>query len=428
MIITKNWKISSLKPVKISTASYYIFNIILACTLLNLNGFFYMAFGVGQVFSPIIYFSMLVIIFLLFISKEKLELNALQKLFLFSLVSFIILSSILYFFYNQNFSASQAVLLFAYFSSALLFYCSSVLFNRFGVNEFRNIENFLIVFMIINISMVPLSFFYRSHLINPPLEVARGFGMFANANEAGIFCCYSICYFLYKLRVSNRKIFFSILILLSWFSAVLTFSKSSIIVGTFTIILYLIFFNSKKSIFFIAILLPFFFNFDFLMLGNLLDGFGLSNVQQRRITQTAEIILSGEVNSDTTSARSILWQKGIDSIASHPFGIGIGELHHFKDFSNDFGEPQGVHNFFLMVFGEAGFLVFSLFVFFLMLVFALSFYRFYFRRLMGAYLTFSIFFVFFVDSIVGHNVLLVKFNIIFIALALRYFYFDAVKN
>lgn len=387
-----------------------------------------MAFGVGQIFSPIVYFSMLVIIFLLFIGKEKLKLNILQKLFLFSLVSFAFLSSIMYFVYNEDFSGSQAVLLFAYLSSALLFYCTSVLFNRFGLIEFRNVEFFITVFMIVNVAMIPLSFFYRSYLVNPPLEVARGFGMFANANEAGIFCCYSICYFLYKLRVGNRKLFFSILILLSWLSAVLTFSKSSIIIATSLIVLYFIFFHVKKSLLLIAISLPFFINFDVLMLDDLLDGVGLSNVQQRRITQTAEIILSGEVNSDTTSARSILWQKGFDSIAAHPFGVGIGELHHFKDFSNDFGDPQGVHNFFLMVFGEAGFPVFFFIVIFLMLVLSAAFYRFYFTESMGAYLTFSIFFVFFVDSVVSHNVLLIKFNIIFIALALRYFYFDVVKN
>ena len=95
-------------------------------------------------------------------------------------------------------------------------------------------------------------------------------------------------------------------------------------------------------------------------------------LQAGRINEIAEF-LSGEFSNATLGFRNILWPMGIARIRdTFPHGSGFGSFHSLEGgiFATyaphpDFGRGawHGIHNMYLMIAGEAGFLVFALLVF-----------------------------------------------------------------
>ena len=84
----------------------------------------------------------------------------------------------------------------------------------------------------------------------------------------------------------------------------------------------------------------------------------LDTSQQKRITNTLAIA-SGTIDNNTTSKRSELFKHGIKKISARPlFGYGTGAFHQFKDGPYELG----IHNTFLVIFGESGIIPFALFL------------------------------------------------------------------
>lgn len=80
----------------------------------------------------------------------------------------------------------------------------------------------------------------------------------------------------------------------------------------------------------------------------------LNNEQKRRI-QAVETILSGQIDAEVTTGRTDLWLLGIDRALDRlPFGQGLGSYHFLVGGIYEDDVWQGVHNTFLMFWGEAG--------------------------------------------------------------------------
>lgn len=85
--------------------------------------------------------------------------------------------------------------------------------------------------------------------------------------------------------------------------------------------------------------------------------------QQDRVRQIETLLTSGKLNSEITTSRSDAFDDGVDQIAEHTFiGNGFGSFRQLKNASERVGEKLGIHNSFLLVLGEAGVLVFFLYI------------------------------------------------------------------
>ena len=78
-------------------------------------------------------------------------------------------------------------------------------------------------------------------------------------------------------------------------------------------------------------------------------------------------LLEGTIDSHTTSYRIDLWNSAIPIIADHfPHGTGLGTFYYGGIFSFSYQNEHiywlGVHNMYLMILGEAGFVAFALFI------------------------------------------------------------------
>jgi O-antigen ligase len=94
--------------------------------------------------------------------------------------------------------------------------------------------------------------------------------------------------------------------------------------------------------------------------------FTLIGEQRQRFNEMFSI-LGGEIDTQTTSGRTLVWELGLSKIeASLPWGSGLGSFHWLEGgYRNTLHEWLGIHNTYLMVLGESGLIPFLLFVAFL---------------------------------------------------------------
>jgi O-antigen ligase len=213
--------------------------------------------------------------------------------------------------------------------------------------------------VLLSTSSIPFSPILLQIYKVPPAEIARGFGFFANPNEGGILSVIGLGLLLATQLPGYQKILFYTILLIN---SVLTFSKSAMLLFGLVSIAAFLTSTSKVK-----------FRYSFVILGAFMVAAyvapifydNLDRVQKRRIDQVLAIATQGEINADTTSSRSELWKIGLDKINDNVlFGNGLGQLHHMKGGISSLGVDQGVHNVFLMLWGEAGLFVLIGFIFF----------------------------------------------------------------
>jgi len=80
----------------------------------------------------------------------------------------------------------------------------------------------------------------------------------------------------------------------------------------------------------------------------------LDNSQKARILAIGQI-LGGQIDQQTTTGRTYLWQLAIErAVGIFPLGLGLGSGHHLIDGLLELDVWQGVHNTFLMMWVEGG--------------------------------------------------------------------------
>lgn len=292
-------------------------------------------------------------------------------------------------------------------------YCYFIAYQRSFINP-------LFYMVLLSTCSIPLSPVLLTIYKHPPAEIARGFGFFANPNEGGILSVIGLGLLLAaKLPGYLKVIFYAVLLA----NTVLTFSKSAMLLYGLVSMAAFLTAESKVK-----------FRYSFVILGAFVVAAytapifyeNLDRVQKRRIDQVMAIATEGQINADTTSSRSDLWEIGLARINNNVvFGNGLGQLHHMKGGISALGVDQGVHNVFLMLWGEAGIFVLLGFIFFCLaylINWLISL-----KTMPKEILTITLvsFICLFMDMMSAHNVLNLRMHNLFLGVSLGFFaYFN----
>lgn len=350
-------------------------SIIILC---NLNGLFYMIFGVEAPFSYLILFISLAVIYM---SVFKLGAKI-------SFIPYIVLLLffITYFYFGQlalllDSSAldpeislkdhyrkyiSTIIIITAYFTGYQV-----ILKYKPDFQILRHLAPYFIfttVFVILS-PMIGLSATYE--FAKTGFEGERNIGFFGNPNEAGAFANYTLAILLTLLMSSKNKIIYLLLIIGSIYVTITTFSKAAFLAMVLILIFYLLytFFHFSKTRLktkLITLFLSFFLFFSVSFIINNLDVLikNLSWGQTYRVIAVAEL-LQGKISERSTSERDVLWKHAVSIIPDRiVMGHGLGTFHKLNSGPKRFG----VHNTFLMIIGESGILPFLLFILFLFII------------------------------------------------------------
>ena len=149
-------------------------------------------------------------------------------------------------------------------------------------------------------------------------------------------------------------------IIIAFGALVLTFSKASIIVSLLMCIIHGLRYRRIPLILGpIVIVLGIFLFADAVVHSEL---FELSPNQEQRIVDL-ERLMRGDLDSETTTGRTIIWELGIQRMEEvFPGGAGICKFHELVGGIMEGDVWLGVHNTYLMVLGEAGVLAFLFFL------------------------------------------------------------------
>jgi len=306
--------------------------VVLFLTLLNIPSIVLETQAVG-LSSPISYFTFFLLGVLIVTNKTKFP----------KPILFIAGISSLYFFIGVFQYEDSFIILFIEYVKFLLY-----LFGLFISLRYINQNTIILLLLAGAITILLDSLFFRFNDfkgIGYVSEYGRYSGFYLNPNIASVICM--IGFVLTIIKKDAWKILiipFSVL-------GFLTLSRAFFL-GWFVIISIYLFYNRKhllKSfLFFVAI---------FYFLVTFSEKLKLDSIRLQFLTG----MFSGRIDSKTLNddSRTDQWAKFYDRIIDSPF-IGNGYSSFSKSFIDEKG--QGVHNTFLLIFGESGFLPFLLFL------------------------------------------------------------------
>lgn len=314
----------------------------LSFILINLNGLFALSLGYEGLLSIPYLISLLLILI-----KKKFVVNLDQVLFLSFLIFYLCWSLFIIVVSPENLHENTSVLkgVRTMIGSILTFVWAISYFKDNGINAFQNI---LLLSLVMNLVIIATGLESNYTDLGDKIQGSRHGGIFGNPNELGFFSNFGFLIFL--LHKENSARFYLALVVCPVLSF-LTFSKTSIIVTALLLVL-LIFKRSKKWLFVVLLVLLQFGSSDWT------SSLNLDSEQTRRFNLIGRLI-SGEINAETTSERSVLFSEGMKRIRASSFlGSGFGSFQRLK------GIGLGIHNGYLLILGEGGipvFLVFSIF-------------------------------------------------------------------
>ena len=245
---------------------------------------------------------------------------------------------------------------------------SSAALRRVGVERLLKVILAILAVTCILILATPL---LVDHLYTLPLhlrdvsEIAsfRFIGTFANPNIAGTVGCYTVALALSLLGSGRYGKFSMLALFLSSAAVILTFSRTALL----TLILILLFFlgplglnlrlkQAFRRIWLAAVLI---------VGGVVLLGVNLEHlpVQEKQLHRLMWIFTG---DPDDEPMRFKLWLYGLSQIAESPlFGHGLTRFHAMEgSLICRLDAPCGVHNSYLMLWGEAGIIPLTLFLLF----------------------------------------------------------------
>jgi len=184
----------------------------------------------------------------------------------------------------------------------------------------------------------------------------RSGGLFASPNLAGVHVSFTLALVLFFTLNSKRFFwFFLVCIPLVFYAGFLTFSKATLITQIFIVLLFFAYnftqlFRVKKSVMRRFLLSAFIVLGGFIYFIPQIKEYteNLQYSQLKRLEQTLGL-LSGEINEENTTDRAGLWGQAFELIGANPItGYGTGSFHKLPK------GDLGVHNTYLMVWGEGG--------------------------------------------------------------------------
>lgn len=385
--------------------------------MLNANGLVYMAFGIPQIASVFIYPILISILVLLVTRKKKMIMHPTSIVFVFGLITYVVISIFSSVFVSHSANVTTLNLLLSYLSSVIVFFLFVIGLSSYFPFQLLAYLRILAIILVFACILVPLSLIYRQYLMFPPLEITRGFGLFANPNEAGVVSCFTIALLLFLYR-QTKEIRFIVSIIVPIIGVLASFSKTAIFIMGIIFIAYSVLGKSKYS--FILIVISSITVTSFLINMNVdgLVNIGFTSLQAQRLNQVAEIIFTGQINATTTTSRTLLWEFGFNEFVSSPYiGQGMGMLHKMDYITDALGNPQGVHNMYLMLLGESGTVPIFIILTSLIYGFSSSAVKFFDTQEPKFLFAAMIFLIVIIDGMASHHLLSIKYNIIFLAIA-----------
>jgi O-antigen ligase len=353
------------------------FIIYLIIIILNLNISFDLILAKSS-FSALLYYSSIVCIlisFLISIYKPSFEIK-----FIFGkILRFILFFFILYLIaFVSGLISDNFKYLYIYLpillKSALMLFIFSWLFSYLLVhNQIVNYINWLTIIVLTSVFSIPilkilnieLSYLLYTDLLKD--DIGRASGVFGNANIAAQFCVFGIILVLYNLKNYSRiihKIVLFIFLIIIYYSLYLTFSNTGFLNALIITFFYFIIKSKNKVMLLFKLLIVFLlFQIFFIpFLNNFLEDYYVRNniprIQQEKIDNFINIISLEDSKKVDFSYRDELAEKAWRKIDQSPIiGHGLGS------FSVDISNHQGVHNSYLQIIGETGFLIFIIYLF-----------------------------------------------------------------
>jgi O-antigen ligase len=226
-------------------------------------------------------------------------------------------------------------------------------------DDFLRFIQGVLVIAVASVWLTPLLTPLWTHL--PLAYETRLSGVFANPNEAGFVCAFALAFALF--RPSPNRLLQYALFALAFGGVILSFSKAAVAAALLIIALAML--KSFRSTAVLGALA--------LTLAALLVVPNLSSIaewtadqtliplaqEHRERAQELSAFLSGQFDERVSTGRSKLWDIGWQRITEQfPFGSG---LETFLELEGGLINPltgnwQGVHNVFLLIWGESGFL------------------------------------------------------------------------
>ena len=262
-----------------------------------------------------------------------------------------------------------------YFSLVRTYFFSGVLMTIIAIHIIKSnkelVDNIVKfsrgVLLLASVSVI-LSPYYYPYMQELPSALGdqRFSGFFLNPNEGSLSSVLFLNFILY--RPYEKRMFNLFAIALVIVAIALMLSKTGIILFFASLMLFLLLKRKGMLMLFAVALLTLSLQFLPDTLSNRIGSsdFWLS-LSDRQLTRLDSLygFLQGRLDRHTTTYRIDMWNGAIPIIADHfPHGTGLGTFYYGGNFSyqNENIYRQGVHNMYLMIVGEAGFVAFALFI------------------------------------------------------------------
>lgn len=339
--------------IKRSSFISFVFYFYLVLVGSGINSFLSLKFGLTALLSPLILFLALTIIY----SYRKRVLNSifsfsLVKWFFFAFLSFVVIGGLVALFYGKYDQLGRGL---RYYLPSILIFLAGVLgFSHFL--KYKDLLKILITMrwvLMINILVILFNYLTGSDFFVTK-DNSRISGFLINPNEAGFAANLLLALEILLLRLKGAKL--SWLIIFSCvFVIFIGFSRTAML--TALIIFTYSFVGSlnriKDAVRFALVVITLGFT-GFYFFKDIIN----ENINKRKEKYNQILMLmEGEVNEQTTGSRSVLAELGFSYIKEKPI-LGHG-LHTMIRMEESNG---GVHNQYLLLWGDAGIIALVLFL------------------------------------------------------------------
>ena len=219
------------------------------------------------------------------------------------------------------------------------------------------------ILLLSTVSIVLSPWYYPYMLELQPLQISgeRFSGFLSNPNDASLVAIGFLNFVLY--RPYNKKIVTILTIILATFATYHTLSKTGMVMY-FASFLIFAFWKRKWTIFSILFIFVLSVPHIYIFLSGTSYTLPLDDSRSYRTEKIARFF-SGDISDRNTGDRLTLWYDAIQRIKfDFPHGAGLGTFHRLVDsvYVHSLDDWYGVHNMYLMIFGEAGLVALAVFV------------------------------------------------------------------
>lgn len=401
--------------------AHYIFLLLSAIIFCNLNGVAYLFMNRVAPFSYVILGCLLALVVYLG-SFQVSRLNTPEKLIIAFFFTFLLLGSIASLFYKL-YDRPYIQLVTSYFSSILIIYVyyKYILYCMYSEKgDVKVALNWITFFLFVSCVFILVADITGFQEFGQYQKGgSRNAGLFANPNEAGVQANLALVFSVNIWMKQKNKfvlVLLSLVLLLELYCVFLTFSVNAMITSVVLIVTFLLLYLVKnkrelsgkirKNIYIggiIILSLSVYFGQDLYEKYEkdlMQEPEGIEEYTTRLRTERVErfiTLFSGDITERTVASRLPLFDAGLELIYMNPiYGYGLGVFQSLP------GYGLGVHNTFLMIWGEAGIIPLILF---LLLLISIGIKAFSLKEFNFNYIGMGILFIFIMGSLATHNVL-----------------------